>query len=154
MLGICLFLMAVAVVLFCIEMFLPGIGVCGVVGFILLAVSSALAIAYVPFGLIWVLMEIAVLGMGGFFAFRYIRKRQWHGKIVLDESLREDTSEIGGLENLMGKEGVSKTPLKPFGFVEFNGFEVEAASNGPLIPANHRVKVVSVEKKKITVKQM
>lgn len=137
--------------LFCAEMFIPGFGVCGVTGIILVVISAVITIATVPAGLFIVLAEISVLAAVVAVIFNYIKRTQLHGKIVLDETLAEDAKAIGDPEYFLGKEGVAKTTLRPFGEAEFNGVTVEVVSDGKYIPINTRIKVTAVEGQRIIV---
>ncbi|MDR2903962.1 MAG: NfeD family protein, partial [Clostridiales bacterium] len=69
------------------------------------------------------------------------------------ETLGEPRKDIGDLSYLLGKEGVSKTTLRPFGTVDFNGIAIEACSDGSYVPENNRVKVTEIKENTVIVRQ-
>jgi membrane-bound serine protease (ClpP class) len=155
MLMIIIIMGIVAAGLLCVELFIPGFGVCGVLGLILLIASAALIALNVPFGIGLAVLELGAVGGGAaFFACRFFSSKQINSKLILHETLNMDNDGIGDLQHMIGKEGVSRTPLKPIGVVDFNGVSVEAASDGPYIAERQKVKVTAIEKRKIIVKQI
>jgi membrane-bound ClpP family serine protease len=146
-------LLAIGAALLCAEMFMPGFGVCGITGVVLIIISSVITVLTVPYGIFIVLGEVGLVGVTMTMAFNYIRKRQLYGKLILDETLNYEEKEIGDLDFFMGKEGVAKTALRPFGSVDFNGVAIEVCSDGTYIPEATKVRVVSVSNQKIVVKQ-
>lgn len=153
MLGLCLLLLIVGLLCLLAEVFMPGFGVAGVAGLVLLAVSALLTALFVPFGWFIVAVEGAVLLLFGGCAFHYLRTKQWHGRLVLEENLAEDTgAAVANLDALVGQEGVAVSPLRPCGEVDFNGIRLEAASEGAFIPKGTKVAVIRAEKGKLTVR--
>jgi membrane-bound serine protease (ClpP class) len=54
---------------------------------------------------------------------------------------------------LIGKQGVSSTPLHPAGIAEFQGERVDVVSEGELIDAGVAVKVVKVDGNRVVVRR-
>jgi len=144
-------LMVAGTILVCIEMFMPGFGICGIAGLVLIATSIFITVTTVPFGALIVLAEISVIAVVLYAVFRYVKRKQFHGKLILDETLAEDVQPIGGLEFFLGKEGVTRTPLRPFGEAVFNGVALEVVSDGSYIAENMRVKVIAVDGARVVV---
>ncbi|MCL2699247.1 MAG: hypothetical protein FWE68_02955 [Defluviitaleaceae bacterium] len=144
-------LLILGTILICIEMFLPGFGICGIAGTALVIASGAITIATVPYGLFIVLAQVSAVAIVIYAAFVYAKRKQLHSKIILDETLAEDVNPIGGLEFFLGKEGVTRTPLRPFGEGVFNGASLQVVSDGSYIPENTRVKVTSVDGQRVLV---
>jgi len=86
------------------------------------------------------------------FFFRYLRRHQLYGKLILNETLAEEQRDILVLEHFLGKEGITKTALRPFGHVDFNGINLEVRSESEYISANTRVIAVDLRDKKLFVK--
>lgn len=147
-------LLVIGLVLLLVELTLPGFGVSGVTGFILVIVSSIVTIIYLPFGIFIVLGELALIAFICFILFRYLRSKQLYGKLILDETLNEEKKEIGKPEFLLGKEGITKTPLRPHGEADFNGLVIDVYSSGQYIPVSRSIKVISVDDQKIIVKEI
>lgn len=137
-----------------IEAIIPGFGFFGVSGFILLLISSITTITSVKFGLFIVIFEVVFISLLIYFIFKHMRRSQIFGRIILDETLNYEEKEIGGTDYFLGKEGITKTPLKPFGSVDFNGVVMEVYSDGTFIKEKTKVKVIEVTTNKIIVKEL
>jgi len=135
------------------EVFIPGFGVFGITGIIMLVASSVLTLIFIPFGLFFALAEIVIIFVVCCIIFNYIRKNQLKGKIILDETLNFEKKELGNIDYFIGKEGITKTTLRPFGSVDFNGIVVDAYSDGDFIPLHQKVIVVNIKENKIYVKR-
>lgn len=136
-----------------IEACIPGFGFFGGTG--LSGVIIALIIAfYVPYGLYIFFLMVIASSVSIYFIVKYIKKRQLYGKIVLDETVGFEKKDYKGLEKLVGKEGVSKTVLKPFGSAEFNGVTIDVYTEGEYINSNVRVTVTKFCDNKLYVKEI
>ncbi len=154
MVNIAIFLLVLAIALALAEMFAPGFGFFGISSIVSFICAFAIIILNVPYGIYIVLTILALLVISANFAVKYIKKRQLYGKLILDETLNEAKKELGGLEFFIGKEGVAKTPLKPFGIADFNSTSLEVCSDGAYIKENSRIKVVEVTNSKVIVRQL
>ena len=147
-------LIIIGAILICAEAFMPGFGICGISGLIAFIGGIVLTVIASPIGIFIAIGELGVLGLIVLVAIRYIKRKQLHGKLILDEAPDLEPPEHGDLSYFMGKEGVTKTTLRPYGKVDFNGTSVEAAADGQYIPENTHVKVVDISGRKITVKSL
>jgi len=152
MIYVALGLFILAVVLLLTEGWSTGFGFFGVPGLIALAVSIFITIVFVPFGLFIVVgvlvfsipIDIAII--------KYLRKRQLYGKLILTEVLEDDKNDTAGLEYFIGKEGITKTALRPYGQADFNGTKVEVCSDSNYIPQNKKVQVINVKESRVFVR--
>ena len=144
-------LLIIGTILICIEMFIPGFGICGISGILLVVASAVITVTSVPFGIFIVLAQISAIAVIIYVVFQYAKHKQLYSKIILDETLAEDVHPIGDLEYFIGKEGVTRTPLRPFGEAIFNGVPLEVVTNGSYIAENVRVKVTSVDGQRVIV---
>jgi membrane-bound serine protease (ClpP class) len=64
----------------------------------------------------------------------------------------EGFSAAGGLEDLLGKEGVATTPLRPSGIAQIAGRRVDVLSRGEMVPGSTRIKVIEVKGNRVVVK--
>ena len=151
MLLISIILFVVAICILFVDVYIEGFGVLGIVGIAVAAVSIFLSVAFIPFGIYIVLGKIAIMIPGTFLFFKFLRSRQLDGKLVLTETLAEDKVDVSGLLYFLGKEGITKTALRPQGSADFNGTSVDVLSDSKYIPAGKRVKVVDVKDRKVTV---
>jgi membrane-bound serine protease (ClpP class) len=133
------------------EMFISGFGVLGVSGIALTVAAAVLAVLYVPYGWIIVLAEAALLAAILFMLVKFIKRRQLQGKLFMKDTLEEDVPQIDNLESFVGKTGLTKTALRPFGDADFNGPSVEVMSDGPYIEKGIKVKVAEIRQSRIVV---
>jgi len=153
MLQLCIILLVVGVLAIVLELIMPGFDsfISGVVGILALVASAILAVLFVPGGMFLVGINLTVLGAACYFFFTYIRRKQFNGKIVLQDTLAEDLPPLD-FASLVGKEGKTITLLRPYGEVDFDGIRVEVSSGGSMIERGARVKVVETQANKVVVK--
>ena len=143
--------MIVGIGLLVIEVFLPGFGVPGLMGGMLMIAS--IVIVWTNYGAmagIWmtlaavVLMSIAITvslrsaSKGGFF-------RRWGLKDIEKKMANED------MQSLVGKSGVSITPLRPSGIGEFDGVRLDVVTDGQFVPIGTALTIVKAEGPRIVV---
>lgn len=154
MLYLSLVLLFIGVALLCAEAFIPGFGVLGVSGIVLIVVSSIIVAFTVPFGPLIVIGEVIILAFAIYALLKFLKKKQLYSKLVLNETLNVEEREIGNLDYFIGKEGFTKTSLRPFGTVDFSGVTVEVYSDSGYIDAQKNVVVTEVKQQKIIVKSL
>lgn len=140
--------------IFCIiELIVPGFGIFGILGLILILISWALTIIFIPFGLLIVLIEV-ILGCYIFYLIiNYIKRKQIFGKIVLYDIIK-NKKEIANLDEFVGREGITTTALRPFGNAQFNSIILEVVSENGYINNNTKIKCTRVIENKLYVKQI
>lgn len=147
-------LLSIGLIFLFVELFMPGFGVFGGAGLIFLIASAVLTIIYIPYGAIIVISELIIIFIIGFLLLDHIRRNGLYGKIVLKDTLNEDTNNEENLSVYIGKEGVAKTPLRPCGNVVIDGKTIEAYSDGEFILADDKIKAVKVFENKLYVKKI
>ena len=143
-------LVVVGVLAILLELLMPGwdsyIGVfVGIAAFVVAACIAAIALEG---GVFFVGALIALLLVGGYGLYFFIKKRQMHGGMILTEV--DDAPQVD-FSGFLGKEGKAVTLLKPVGDVDFNGVRVQASSNGPFIEKGTMVRVTETQANKIIV---
>lgn len=136
------------------ELFMPGFGLFGILGFICILASWGVTIFAFKLGFIIVLIEIILLGLGGFFIIKRLKRMQIYSKFILSDIVEQDKKQIGNMEHFVGKEGVAKTDLRPFGSAEFNGINIDVLSDDGYIKKDCLIKVVKFEENKLYVKMI
>ena len=134
-------LLVTACVLLSVEAFVPHFGISGILGIASFIGSVIITILYVPFGMYFVFCEFAVFGAVIYLAFRFLFKPRFKGQVVLSDTLQNSKPEVD-MNELLGREGVATTPLKPTGFADFSGTILEVSSEGAYINERSRVKVI------------
>lgn len=149
-------LFLVAVLLLVLEMVISGAGIFGISGIILLfysVVSAASSIAvgmislsigiFITIFVLWVLVKF--FGM----------KLMWNRFVLVSEQKNEEgyrSSE--SRKELLGQIGVTVTPLRPAGIVQFGERREDVVSEGEMIPSNVKVIVIQVEGSRVVVRQV
>ena len=152
MLSISMIIFIISVLILIGDIFIEGFGPLAVIGIVGVFASLIMTAFFVDYGGIIVLIKVGVMIPTVYLLYRFIHKRQLDGKFILSETLAEDKADVGGLEYFLGKEGITKTALRPQGTADFNGQAIEVVSDAGIIPAEKRIKVVDVQGKKVMVK--
>lgn len=139
---------------FCIaEMASPGVGVFGILGTLSLIASAIITVVFVPLGIFIMAGNVVVVSVILYAVFKYLARKQLYGHLILNETLGFEADSIGDLDYFIGKEGVSKTDLKPVGTADFNGVFMDVTSDGPFVDKGQKIKVVEIKNNTIVVTQ-
>ena len=138
------------------EFFVPG-GIVGIIGGVFILMSLIFAGASVTHMLLSIIiaMAIAIVGMVVLMKF-FGKKLQVFNKLVLKDAT---TSEEGYVSNenrieLIGKIGITLTPLRPAGVVEVDGERLDVVSEGNFVDVQKDVRIVKVEGSRIVVREV
>ncbi|HQN49309.1 MAG TPA: NfeD family protein, partial [Caldisericia bacterium] len=150
-------LFILGLVLLLIEIFLiPGFGLTGITGIILIFVSIFLTLgggakALYSIGIVAVILLILFIILLFFFPKIPIWK-----KLGLNEKLETEKgyTSYTKIDELIGKEGVVITTLRPAGTIEIEGKRYDALSLGEFIEKDEKIKVIKVEGGKIIVEKI
>ena len=126
------------------EAFMPGFGVAGILGIILevIAIWSAWVHHGTLFALILTVVIIVLIAVTVFLSYRSAMKgRLSKSPLVLKDEEAPAAESGEALRDLINREGIAVTPLRPGGNIEIDGKNVKAASTGELIPKGTRVSV-------------
>jgi membrane-bound serine protease (ClpP class) len=161
---IVLFVVGVALIL--VEVFvIPGFGVAGIFGILFMIAGLFLALAGQ-----WPLITMpdvfrAVFTLAGSLAMTIIallglsallpKTKAW-SRLVLSEDQRRELgySSHASREELVGREGLALTTLRPSGTAIIDDNRVDVVSEGGYIDANKRIRVVGVEGIRVVVKEI
>lgn len=145
-------LLVVGLMLIGAEVFVPG-GILGVIGG--LALFSAIITGFIAFGpttggylaiLIILLMGVVIALWVKFFPRSNIGK-----KMTVFKDLATAKGTEPGLIELLGKEGVATSDLRPAGFTIIDGRRVDVVTQGQMISKGKRIRVVEVEGNRVVV---
>jgi membrane-bound ClpP family serine protease len=147
----------IGIILVVIEMHIPGFGVPGIAGVILLVAGVIMFSGSVLEALILVIIILAILGIAVAVVYRSASAGKLSKHLILNDSLeKEDQVSFPSEDEIscsVGSEGKALTILRPAGSADFNGVKVDVISDGEFIPENALVVVTRIEGKKIIVKQ-
>jgi membrane-bound serine protease (ClpP class) len=136
------------------EIFIPG-GVVGTMGGLAIVAAvilgfregSALGTVLLVAGVI--LVPACLVG-----AMQLAPKLPFSKKLFLQESLDADKGYVAqkeGLGELVGREGVATTDLRPSGMAEIDGSRTDVVTGGEMIEKGTQIKVVHVEGNRVVV---
>lgn len=145
----------VGVALLVVEVFVPGFGLPGFSGLVLLA--AGIAMTWVHYGATAGLgVTMIALALAGI-SISVSIKSAANGKLsksalVLNEVMPEVETEEK--QTFLGKEGVTTTVLNPVGIAEFDGVRLNVVSEDSYLEKGAAVRVAQVEGTKITVRKV
>ena len=148
----------VGIALLVVEMFMPGFGLPGIAGMILLVASIVLTWrdhgAYAGLG-----ATLVVLSLAGVMISMALKSassgRIWRSSLILKDNLAkaQDLPESKALEALLGKEGVAQSMLRPAGIALIEGQRVNVVSRGEVIDQGAAILVDEVEGSRVVVRR-
>ncbi|HUT32615.1 MAG TPA: NfeD family protein [Planctomycetota bacterium] len=156
-----------------LELFVPSFGLL-TMGAIACFIASVWGVydpqrpaGAIAMGILAPVLALSVL----YFGLKYVPRMSWGRGLVLrhpqDEGVRErptvsETVSLtpdGGtaeseLSPLVGKEGIAHSELRPAGVAFIGSRRVDVVTEGSLIPANTRIRVVTVEGNRVVVRKV
>jgi len=147
-------MLIVGFVLVVVEMYIPGFGVPGIVGILLLIGGVIMARPTPLQALIMVVIIVALLCIALSLCLHSAAKgRLSKSRLVLhDVATQAETPENNDLSYFVGREGVCHTVLRPAGMADFDGVKLNVVSDGEYISAGSRIIVDRVEGNRILVR--
>lgn len=144
------------VILLVVEAFMPGFGVPGISGIILLL--AGVAMTWYEYGaMVGLGTTVAVLALVGV-AISVSLKSASSGRLSKSDLILNDTetppSENADMQLLVGKEGVVKNTLRPVGTAEFDCGKLHVTSDGEYVSEGQKVRIVRVEGTQIFVNKI
>ena len=144
------------VILLIVEAFMPGFGVPGISGIILLL--AGVAMTWYEYGaMVGLGTTVAVLAPVGV-AISVSLKSASSGRLSKSDLILNDTetppSENADMQLLVGKEGVVKNTLRPVGTAEFDCGKLHVTSDGEYVSEGQKVRIVRVEGTQIFVNKI
>jgi membrane-bound serine protease (ClpP class) len=152
-------LFIVGVILLATEVFVtPGFGVAGIGGIAALIASifvASISVQQAIISLTVVLVGTVILFI---LTFKFVTAGRFWRAFVLGDKLNAEggfSSANTGLVEHLGQEGVTITPLRPAGTMEFAGGErLDVVTEGGFIPARAKVRVIKVEGTRVLVREI
>ncbi len=140
----------VALVMFVIELFTPGIGVAGATGLLALIAVIVMQLGWghpqVAFYIIAIALLIIILGL------IWVIRSMQHGRlsrsflVLKEHSSGSSVPEVDAAKiDLLGKTGVAISALRPSGIAEIDGRRLDVMTAGAFINKGESVTVVKAE---------
>jgi membrane-bound serine protease (ClpP class) len=127
----------------------PGFGVAGVLG--MLALGAGAVAAWTELGPFWGGITAGASVVTAVVVLFWLPKSRAGRKVVLEHSQADAVSQ-GDRSALIGRRGVTVTPLRPVGRVRFGSDEVDVTTEGEYIDNNQEVEVMTVEGPRVVVR--
>ncbi len=146
-------LFIVGLLLLVAEMFMPGFGIAGGSGLVLLVVAIILTAQTPAEAMIMLLILVLLVGIVLAVILRSAKRGKLSRKLILwSAAKREDGySAMPDASDLVGHEGVAVTILRPAGTGEFSGKRLDVVTEGNFIPAGSRIVITKTEGRRIVV---
>jgi membrane-bound serine protease (ClpP class) len=135
---------------------LPGFGVVGIAGLGAMIVSIILAAPDLEQAVISLVLAIFGTIVLLFLSIKLLPSRRVWQRLVLGVKQEKEEGYLApslSLQDLLGAEGISVSPLRPAGTIEVNGERIDVVTDGNFIPVNTPVKVVKVEGSRVIVRR-
>jgi len=145
------------VILLLLEMFIPSFGILGLLGaaglvYGIVSAAQDTGNAAQTLGIAAV-VSLAVIAVTAYI----FRKRGIWNRFILKESLTKEKGFVpheASRESLVGKEGVTKSPLRPAGVALIEGQRVDVVSRGEFVEPGRPVRVIAVDGTRIVVEEI
>lgn len=150
-----LILFIIGVILVILEFFLAG-GIAGAFGAIAIIASIILAGGNPAYMAYSVLIAIAVAVSGMVIIMRFFGKKlHLLNKMVLMDATDTESGYVSNINRveLLGKQGLAITPLRPSGTIDCDGERIDVVSQGSYIDKGKHVTIVKVEGSRIVVRE-
>lgn len=147
-------LAVVGIGLIVLEMFLPGIGLPGISGLIMLL--AAIGLVWRAYGAVWGIVAcLAVIALVTT-AIVISLKSAKNGRLSRSALFLKQTPDSAQKEekkkaSLVGREGVTQTPLRPSGIILLDGERKSVVTEGEFLDAGKPVRIIHVNGSRIVV---
>jgi membrane-bound serine protease (ClpP class) len=141
-------------VLLLVEAMMPGFGVAGISGVILVLVSIVLISSSFYQAILILIATIAVTALIVIALYKMGYGKGYIKSMVLNTEQKNDQGYVSAQDykNLLGMKGISVTPLRSAGSVLINGKKIDAVSEGEFIEKDKEVEVIKVEGSRVIVR--
>ena len=138
------------------EVFLPG-GVLGVVGGLLIGVSfvGAYYVWHFTAPFILFVLGFVIAGVAAYIVAIKVMPKTAVGKLIFlrDTQKGYDVS-VSGDQEMIGKEGIAISFLRPTGVAEIDGKRVNVVTEGEFIEKNARIRVCELKDNHLVVRKI
>ena len=146
---IALFALGVVGLLFELHV-LPGHGISGLIGALLILTSIVLAFgtAFWVVGIVYTSLSLIVAIVAFFLILRWLPDSAFMRRIAFAGAQSVEAGYVTtgrSFDHLVGKEGIAETYLRPAGVATIDGTRYQVQSAGDFIPAQTRIRVNKVE---------
>ncbi|MFC2149333.1 NfeD family protein [Candidatus Auribacterota bacterium] len=147
-------LLIVGLLFLCAEIFLPGM-ICGIIG--LVSIISSIILSYAIFGTetgtYFLAATIVITGVAIYIASRIFPKTRMGRSITLQSTETDFSASKKTQIDLLNKEGIAISFLRPSGIAEIEGERLDVISEGDFIERGSKIQVINVKDNRIIVRK-
>ncbi len=153
---VALLLFFLGIILIIVEAFVvPGFGITGIAGIAGILGSIFLVAPTPEYAILSLLIAIVLTTIVLVISLKHMKTRKIWKKLILNQ--RTDTESgytVPNVDNkdLLGKEGVTITPLRPAGAIELDGERIDVVTEGDFLAAGISVRIVGMDGTRIIVR--
>ncbi len=150
-----IFLFVAGALLLAIEIFVPSFGILGILGALCLISGVVLAAYDKERALLQLGVAFAVAAVIVAIVIKYFKHRGIWNRFILKEQLNSEEGyvSVSPKDHLLGKTGVSVTPLRPAGTAIIDGERIDVVTDGEFIDSHRQIVVSKVEGPRVVVKE-
>ena len=148
-------LFVVGMILIVIEMNIPGFGIFGVLGFVVLIIDIFITAKTFAQGMIMTAGLFVIIAILIAILASFVSKGRMPKGLMLKESTSAELGFSGteDMKYLIGKTGKVVSILRPVGSVDLDGVKLDVITRGEYIPNDVVVEVIEVEGNRIVVRE-
>jgi membrane-bound serine protease (ClpP class) len=150
------FLYVMGLVLLMIEAMIPGFGVAGISGVVLVLISIVMISSSFFQAILLLIGTIAVAILLIFTLYRLGYGKRFVKSMILNTEQKNEEGYVSskGYEKYLGMHGTVITPLRSAGTVLIAGIRIDAVSEAEFIEKDVEVEVIKIEGSRIVVKRV
>lgn len=148
--------LAIGLVLLLVEAFIPGFGVAGGTGIVLMIVGIILTARTTTEALVMIIILLAIVGLLIAVLANSANKGVLSKILILNDQLKHDEgfSATEDMAFFVGREGVATSVLRPAGTGVFDGLRLDVVTDGAFIEKGTPIRIASVVGRRIIVEPM
>lgn len=140
-------------ILLAIELFIiPGFGFVGISGLFCLTIASYISFSKLNPAVGFLVSIASITAI--IIMMKALPKTNLYKKLRLETSTKGYSAVRSGLDKLIGKEGITITPLHPVGTAVVDDKRIDVVSEVGMIDRDKRVVVIKVEGNRVVVKEV
>ncbi len=147
-------LFLVGLLLILLEVFVvPGFGITGIGGIASILISLYFLFPTPQIAINIIATTLIATIVATYFIAKYFESSKIWSKISLGTSQTKEVGYVASVGNseIIGKKGISLTPLRPAGIAEIDGKRVDVVSEGGFVDKEEKIKVIDVKGSKVLV---
>jgi membrane-bound serine protease (ClpP class) len=154
-LSIIVALAAIGAILIAVDFFLPGF-VLGSLGVLFMVVATVICGMNHSLTITLALIcgEILIAGLAGWLSIKYFPRTKVGQRMILHETLQAARASPSANTELVGREGIAQTVLRPAGIGQIDGKRLDVVAESDMIERGSPIRIVAVEGSRIVVRKL